>query len=59
MDDIETALSDILRAVNRLQNHLKPLDKFFQDCGFKPLAECGISEKVKMAKLIIASRNNK
>lgn len=56
MGDINTALRDLFNAVDKLEKLLEPYQNEIAGICSKPLKEMGISEKVKLAKLVLAIR---
>ena len=55
MEEIEKVLKELVAKATELSNLLEPFEKEVSDCCSKPLKEMGVSDKIKLAKLLIAA----
>ena len=53
MDAIEQALDELFEKASKLEKLLEPFEEEISDCCHKPLKEMGVSDKIKLAKLLI------
>lgn len=55
MKEIEKVLSELVNKATELSTLLEPFEKEIGDICAKPLKEMGVSDKIKLANLIIAT----